>query len=349
MNYNSAMVAKTMRRIVVENKMLLRLPGYRINEVCHEIAHHKLQAISYHIPYLNAIPKKQQNFLKNSTANNELFTLAVSDVDCKHDFSCSLICLNCHYDAGGFQPSPDWQNTSESDFESSEPSKYDLKRALRLISFWMINLVWISSQNAQPVLPDASVIPFETEGVWVETSLAQGSITFICEFPAAHGLGATNSTTSLLSTHAALVTFKKQEPRRTRRNAKCSPFYLKKISDHEKGPNPAQGMNHTLVLAPLGFALHNKPFTINSRPGTGDTWPVYRPNPTLPLQVISPVPPRLYYYFFIADNLKLHLIAPYGGTFRVNRQGITVLSVLSVQSLPIGDMFITHNAPRRFF
>jgi hypothetical protein len=333
-NYNNSMDMKTMPRNAVENELVLRLPGNRINEVRPEIAHHTLQAISYHSKYLNAIPKNQHIFSKNSTPINALFTLAVSAVDCKHDFSCSLICLNCHYDAGGFPSSPGWQNTSESDFESSKPSMYDLKRALRLISFWMINLVWISSLNAQPVLPDASVIPFETEGVWVETSLAQGSISFICEFPATHGVGANNSTTPYLSTHAALVFFKKQWPTEHTENTENTTHELHEfpriILVHRlhvtqrltqifytlRRGAPLCAPFLTLSLAPLGFALPNNTITINGRPGTGDTWPVYRPNPTHLIQVVSPVFPRLYYYYFIADNLKLHLIAPYGGTFR---------------------------------
>jgi len=87
---------------------------------------------------------------------------------------------------------------------------------------------------------------------------------FISQFrnsqPTMHGAEIHGPVFPWITPHAALGPFEKKEPRRSRRDtlkkrrhAKCSPFYLKQISTHEKSPKTAQGMIHTLTLAPLGF------------------------------------------------------------------------------------------------
>jgi hypothetical protein len=103
-----------------------------------------------------------------------------------------------------------------------------------------------------------------------------------------------------------------------------------------QGPKPAQGMIHTLSLAPLGFLQTNNQLLINGCSGTGDT--LKRPLKDYfrqpPEQLISPVPPRLYFllilcvpphfttYRFNELNLKPPILVLQWGTSRVIRQGI---------------------------
>jgi hypothetical protein len=91
---------------------------------------------------------------------------------------------------------------------------------------------------------------------------------------------------------------------------------------YDKSPKPAQGMIHTLSLAPLGFMLTTEQSNIHGCTGTGDTGPAYRPFPTHPKQVISPVPLQL--YFFYAVYLKPPILEPTVGAFWVIWMGIQI-------------------------
>ncbi|MCX6581458.1 MAG: hypothetical protein NT166_14895 [Candidatus Aminicenantes bacterium] len=73
-------------------------------------------------------------------------------------------------------------------------------------------------------------------------------------WPAVHGAGAANTPSYRLSTHATLVSQPKtahellELPRK-----KAQSIGLNHITPNEKSPGPAQGLNHTLSLAPKGF------------------------------------------------------------------------------------------------
>jgi len=85
-------------------------------------------------------------------------------------------------------------------------------RAWRMISFWVATPFWVLSLHAQPVLPATPKIPLELKGDRSRVTLFQGGTSFICELPAAHGLGAICSASPWFSTHAALVSLEKKRP-----------------------------------------------------------------------------------------------------------------------------------------
>ncbi|MDQ1354025.1 MAG: hypothetical protein QG657_4334, partial [Acidobacteriota bacterium] len=78
-------------------------------------------------------------------------------------------------------------------------------------------------------------------------------------WPAAHGLGTTRLHSPWFPSHAALVSFKKHWPtehtehtENTEKNISAH-FFRTQFITLFQSPKPAQGMIHTLSLAPLGF------------------------------------------------------------------------------------------------
>jgi len=184
-----------MQRNAHEEKILLRLPGYQIMEYRFEKAHHWLQGLAYQNPSLKSIHKKQHNYFFNSTSITALSVLVDHGF---HRFSLNLIGIR----AIGF--TLEVSSTGQCSCKMFE-SSLDVSRALKMISFWVATPFWVSSQPAQRVLLVLTRIPPELKVDPSRVPLFHGGTPFICELPAAHGLGAICKTSPWLSTHATLV------------------------------------------------------------------------------------------------------------------------------------------------
>jgi hypothetical protein len=351
-----------MQRNAHEEKILLRLPAYRIMEYCFEKAHHWLQYLSYHNPPLKSIHKKQQIFFYNSTSITELSAPVDHGF---HRVSFNLIGIRT---IGFSLDVPSTGHNSCKMFESS----LVVSRAWTMISFWAETPFWTSSLHAQPVLPVLTRIPPERKGDPSRVPLLHGGIYFICEWPATRGLGAICSAYPWLSIHAALVSFKKTWPTehteytentekpahelhefpRTEKNIRpqitrintdykqkadfrrgeppCSPIYYSsitlrfhdklaqaqsirpnKVIPKDKSPEPAQGMNHTLSLAPQG---------VLGCFGTGDIFYRIPPVPQRPYLLFTGAPLSVTFYHLNGFIWEPPLIAPTGGAFWVMSQ-----------------------------
>jgi hypothetical protein len=236
------------------------------------IIHSDIQISLYPFIRQKSIPKKQQNFLKNSTGNTIISAIVYPGF---HRFSLHLIGF------GVFRFSPELPSAGQSYCEMFG-SSVNVSRAWWMISFWVATPFWVSSLHAQPVEPATPMIPLESKRDQSGVPLLQGGTYFICEYPATHGLEAARKPSSRLSTHAALVStahelhelprIKKHISHKGTKAQRNTKGFIYKIflvpwclggnifdvhkyiffSLHQ-GPKPAQGMIHTLSLAPLGF------------------------------------------------------------------------------------------------
>ncbi|MDQ1352608.1 MAG: hypothetical protein QG657_2914 [Acidobacteriota bacterium] len=135
-----------------------------------------------------------------------------------------------------------------------------------------------------------------------EDILDSHSITsYRLNWPAAHGLEAARKPSSRLSTHAALVSPAKDVARETRERRESAPFppflplYINLFFSFLQSPKPAQGITHTLSLAPLGFRLIVQSI-IYCCFGTGDIF-----------KRVFLVPQRLYFFLEAAMIKKIRL------------------------------------------
>ncbi|MCX6584911.1 MAG: hypothetical protein NT166_32465 [Candidatus Aminicenantes bacterium] len=219
------MDAKTMQRSICDDKPVLRMPCDRVTANRFNIAHFWFQNLSYHNPALKSIHKKQQNFLKNSPPIIVVFGLPLFDP-----------CF-CWAYLFSYIESQEW----------------------KMISFWVATPFWVSIYHGHPVLPVTTQIPPELKGDQPGAPLFHGGTSYYVTFPATHGLGVKVLTSPCLSIHAALVSQTKtahelhELPRK-----KAQSSELNHITPNEKSPEPAQGLNHTLSLAPKGFLSKEK-------------------------------------------------------------------------------------------
>jgi hypothetical protein len=199
------MDAQIVRRSTFEDRLLLRMPCRGANENPFKITHFWFQRTVYHKSPGKSIPKKQQNFLKNSTINTPPATL-IQFIDFYTNRAYSSYILN----NGTFQLK---SNESSS---ISGPTSYPLIHIsinmpphvyhyLFVIMFSVTDLrvrglilFWVSSQPALRLF------------LYLQRCCCCGKSRFQRfsnepSFPATHGLKENRLTPLFLNAHAALV------------------------------------------------------------------------------------------------------------------------------------------------
>ncbi|MCX6578604.1 MAG: hypothetical protein NT166_00290 [Candidatus Aminicenantes bacterium] len=141
----------------------------------------------------------------------------------------------------------DWPNAGESIRQLSEPSLYDVTQAWRMISFWVETPFWVSSNLAHelhelPRIKKTFVHVWRLHRFTLISIFRRGRppcLPFPPCSPAYHSLINHQSYNKL---------------------SQAQSIRPDKVILHEKSPKPAQGMIHTLSLAPQGVRADSSYF-----------------------------------------------------------------------------------------
>ncbi len=233
-----------MRRSIFDDKPVLRLPCDRVNKNRFKIAHLWFQRAAYHKSPCKSIPKTEQNILKISTGNTPLSALAqFIDFCANHTYSSYLFnygTFQLKSDESGPIAGPPIHPLIQLSI-NMPPDVYNYlyvivfsvtdPRARGMIFFLSESRFFVSSQPAHFLFLYAPSCCCGGGQVCFQWFIDEPS------FPTPHGLKAhdffivkrdATSFDSWLLTHAALVLFKKKEPRRSRRDTLKKPRHAKK-------------------------------------------------------------------------------------------------------------------------